>query len=421
MGAHNLDLLGISSIEQLLSVNYPHYAFNKRFDEAHNEPLLVLHTSGTTALPKPITITHDWVGSWARALHKEPLPGTESLDRLHQGNRVLVMMPPFHAGNLMPTLFDAVYNQTTVIFPLPGGILSPDHFHEHFMACVRDARPDIALLPSGLIHEIAKDPEMLDLAAKHLEYIFYTGGDVADCYGDAVAARVKLFNVNGSTELASYPALRPGGAWDRSIWKYILPHPTSGIDFRCHSWDGGDAKYAAIIVRNPDPADMQPVFTVFPDLQEYHSGDLYSPHPSIPGLWKYRGRADDCFVLVTGSNINPLTMEGHVVAHPEVRAVLMLGQRKPRTGLLIELENEIQEEERMMMTDEDERRMIIDKIWPAIEEGNKEYYDLARVSKDRILFTAPDRPMRRTPKGTVQRRPTLDMYQSEIDDMYGSV
>lgn len=412
---HPLGLLQIPSVDELCSVQYPQYAFDKCFETAHKEPLLVLHTSGTTALPKPIIITHDWVASWCRTAQLESPPGTENLDKLHQGNRMLVMMPPFHAGNLMPSLFDAVYNQTTIIFPLPDAVLSPDHFHDHFVGCVQHSRADIALLPSAFIHEIAKNSDLLDLASTHLEYIFYTGGDVAEPYGDKVASRVKLFNVNGATEMASFPALRPAGAWNRSIWKYIMPHPTAGIDFRCHSWDNGDPKYAAVIVRNPDPADLQPVFAVYPHLHEYHSGDLYSPHATIPGLWTYRGRADDCFVLVTGSNVNPLAMEQCVVVHPQVRAALMLGQRRNRPGLLVELEGDED------LKDERERVCMVEQMWPAIEEGNKEYYDLARVSKERVLFTRAGKPMRRAAKGTVQRRPTLDAYAVEIEEMYGSV
>ncbi|KAI0436490.1 hypothetical protein F4803DRAFT_556958 [Xylaria telfairii] len=417
----SIPLLNIPSIPRLLNTKYPHYAFDKRFVTARDEPLLVLHTSGTTSLPKPIIITHDWVSSWVQALHETPPPGTESLDVLHHGNRVLVMMPPFHAGNLMPTLFDAVHNQTVVIFPLPGGILAPDHFRPHFLECVRAARPDIALLPAGFIHAIAQDPEMLAAARDHLEYIFYTGGDVADVYGNIVSEHVKLFNVNGSTEMASYASLRPGGPWDRSIWKYMMPHPNAGIDFRCHSWDGGDPKYEAVIVRNPNPDDIQPIFSVFPDRQEHRSGDLFSPHPTKPGLWRYRGRADDCFVLVTGSNINPLAMEGHVCGNAEVKSAVMLGQRRPRPGLLIELQDEILAEEAILADDPERRAALISSIWPAIERGNKEYYDLAHVQKDRIIFTLPERPMIKTPKGTVMRRQTLELYAKEIDEMYASV
>lgn len=415
-----LRLLSVASTAELIHNEYPYFAYNKQFASASDEPLLVLHTSGTTALPKPIIITHDWVSSWVQALRQEAPPGTESLDALYQGNRVLVMMPPFHAGNLMPTLFDAVHNQSTVIFPLPDGILSPDHFQEHFISCAKGARPDIALVPAGFIHSIAKDPELLDVAAEYLEYMFYTGGDVADTDGDKVAQRVKLFNVNGSTELASYAVLRPSGKWDRSLWKYILPHPNAGIDFRRHSSDDWDVQYAAVIVRNPDLRDIQPVFSVFPDRQEYDSGDLFSPHPRIPGLWKYRGRADDCFVLMSGSNIHPLSMESYVGAHPVVKGTLMLGQRRPRPALLVELEDKILAEGVSVIEDESQRLALIEKIWPAVERGNQEYYEMSQVAKDRIIFTASDRPMQRTPKGTIKRGLTLDIYQVEVNQLYGN-
>lgn len=496
MDRHPVHLLDIPDVDHLLSQQYPHYAFDKYFAEAHAEPLLVLHTSGTTALPKPIVITHDWVASWCRQTQFPAPPGTESLDKLHQGNRMLVMMPPFHAGNLMPSLFDAVYNQTTIIFPHPHAILSPDHFHDHFAGCIQHARADIALLPSGIIHEIAKSPSLLNLAAKNLEYIFYTGGDVAEPYGNTVSARVKLFNCNGATEMASFPALRPSSpmGWNRDDWKYIMPHPTTGIDFRCHSWDRGDPKYLAVLVRNPDPEDIQPVFTVYPHLNEYNSGDLYSPHPEKAGLWCYRGRADDCFVLVTGSNINPLSMEQKVLVNPLVRSVLMLGQRRSRPGLLIELEEDalakigpssssssswssssattppiihrlIEDDgksddssssskgddaalaakhtELLQIAIKDEgyvsgndnhhhqqhshtmtaaqRMHLIERIWPAVEEGNAEYYEQARVPRDLIMFTARDKPMRRAAKGTVQRAPTLESYKAQIQEMYGEV
>ncbi len=454
---HPVNLLHVPEIDELLGQQYPHYAFDKQFAEAHAEPLLVLHTSGTTALPKPIMITHDWVASWCRATQLPAPTGTENLDKLHQGNRMLVMMPPFHAGNLMPSLFDAVYNQTTIIFPHPHAILSPDHFHDHFAGCIQHARADIALLPSAFIHEIAKTPSLLDLAAKHLEYIFYTGGDVANHYGNMVSARVKLFNVNGATEMASFPALRPAGPWNRDTWKYIMPHPATGVDFRCHSWDRGDPKYRAVITRNPDPADIQPVFTVYPQLREYDSGDLYSPHPEREGLWVYRGRADDCFVLVTGSNINPLSMEQKVLVHPCVKSVLMLGQRRKSPGLLVELEEHapatddggggysdsvalidngkangskqwelIGGKEEGICRDgsdmsEEQKATMVERIWPAVQEGNREYYEQARVPKDLILFTSKGKPMRRAAKGTVQRAPTLEAYRGEIEAMYGEV
>ncbi|KAF2468470.1 acetyl-CoA synthetase-like protein [Lindgomyces ingoldianus] len=405
--AHPLRLLRVPSITELLSQKYPHYPYDKYFSKAQDEPLVVLHTSGTTSLPKPIILTHNWVATWIAMCQLEPPAGTESLDRLHQGNRMFVMMPPAHAGNIMPTLFDAVFNQTTIIYPLPDVTLSP----AHIVDCLSHTKADIALIPPWMVHEVGQNQELLDFVGENLESIFYTGGDVAEPFGDAVSSRVKLFNVNGATEMASFPALRPTGNWSSNVWKYIMPHPVAGIDFRCHSWDGGDAKYEAVIVRNADPEFVQPIFTVYPHLDEYHSGDLFSPHPTIPGLWEYRGRGDDCFVLVTGSNICPLMMEQKVIVHPEVKGVLMIGQRRPAPALLVETcsTKELSPEAQAEM---------VDMIWPLIEEGNLSYYEAARVTKDRVLLTYPDKPMKRAGKGTVQRRATVDMYMKEIEELY---
>lgn len=35
----------------------PHFPFNRTFEQAEWEPLVVLHTSGTTGIPKPVVIT----------------------------------------------------------------------------------------------------------------------------------------------------------------------------------------------------------------------------------------------------------------------------------------------------------------------------------------------------------------------------
>lgn len=38
-----------------------HYPYEKTYDEARFEPFCVLHTSGSTGLPKPIVIKHGWL------------------------------------------------------------------------------------------------------------------------------------------------------------------------------------------------------------------------------------------------------------------------------------------------------------------------------------------------------------------------
>lgn len=75
-----IEATGVRSIEcpdvdELLENIYPHYPFNKTFEQARKEPLVVLHTSGTTGFPKPIVWNHDWVASWSDWLATAPPDG----------------------------------------------------------------------------------------------------------------------------------------------------------------------------------------------------------------------------------------------------------------------------------------------------------------------------------------------------------
>jgi acyl-coenzyme A synthetase/AMP-(fatty) acid ligase len=58
-----LRTLEIPSDMELLSERHPHYRYDKTFESARDEPLVVLHTSGTTGLPKPIIWTHDFMAA----------------------------------------------------------------------------------------------------------------------------------------------------------------------------------------------------------------------------------------------------------------------------------------------------------------------------------------------------------------------
>lgn len=99
-----------------LDGKYESFPYEKSFEEAHDEPLVVLHTSGTTGFPKPVIWTHDWAASFALQRYLDPPEGYESFDRLILGTRVFSLFPQFHAGHFMNILF-AYYSGTVVIMP----------------------------------------------------------------------------------------------------------------------------------------------------------------------------------------------------------------------------------------------------------------------------------------------------------------
>lgn len=93
-----LTILEVPGVQDLLHKKYPHYSYDKTFEDAKDDPLVVLHTSGTTGIPKSIIWTHGWAAGMQRWTQIDPPKGFESRDRFYQGNRLFPLLPPFHVS-----------------------------------------------------------------------------------------------------------------------------------------------------------------------------------------------------------------------------------------------------------------------------------------------------------------------------------
>lgn len=88
----------VPAVNELLDKSYKHFPFSKTFNEAKNEPLACLHTSGTTGIPKHVIYTHDFVATYAMMCQLVPPEGFESREKDYQCTRTLMNLPPFHAS-----------------------------------------------------------------------------------------------------------------------------------------------------------------------------------------------------------------------------------------------------------------------------------------------------------------------------------
>lgn len=240
--------------------------------------------------------------------------------------------------------------------------------------------------------------------------LIYCGGDLPQPIGDTVAAKIKLTNLYGASEVGMISTIH--SKTDRNPlkdWRYLHINPQMGAELRQVT----DIEYELVLVRNPEFKAHQFSFTIFPDRQEYHTNDLFVRHPNKPDLWRWSSRADDVIVFLNGEKTNPVSMEQYVaVSNPEVSAVLVAGARRFQASLLVELEPGKQD---LNIT---ERAAMIEKLWPSIEEANAVCPAHARIAKTHILFTKPGKPMLRAGKGTIQRAGTLALYAAELDALY---
>ncbi|KAJ5768772.1 hypothetical protein N7520_003331 [Penicillium odoratum] len=402
-----LHVLEAPSVDKLLSTQYPDFSFSKTWPEAAAETLVVLHTSGSTGIPKPIFWTHDTASKHMEMLVLTPPEGYESQDHWNFGKRMYLVPPPFHAAGVAYLHYIGLSVGISLIAPTSGGLPTA--------AALVEARKktsfETALVVPSIVQELAQSPELLDYVSQNLTHLVYCGGDLPQQVGDAVAAKIKLVNQYGASEVGMIPSVHSKANRDPlKDWRYIEFHPRMGVELQ-HVSDG---EHELVVVRSPECEPHQFSFTIFRDRQQYHTSDLFvrHPDPAKRDLWRWCARADDIIVLLNGEKTNPVSMEQHILASTQnVTAVLVAGTRRFQTSLLVELNNK-------KHLSVNERAAMIEELWPSIQEANAVCPAHARIAKTHIVFTTVDKPMLRAGKGTIQRAGTLAQYHPELDKMY---
>ena len=286
--AHKLHVAEVPNLDELNNKKYPHNPYTKTFDKASHEPLVAFHTSESTGLLKSVVWSHAFVVAYVRMSQLDPPPGFESQNRLFQVNRLFFMLPPFHAANHYTALCNAICNRTIIIYPLAAAISTAQIMMDAF----KYTTADVAMVSPVIVADIGKESAMLDFVAERLETLVYVDEDVSQALGHPITSRMQLMNIYGSSEMGVPSLIRPESAWSREDWKFVNIHPDTGIEFEYNS----EGLHELCVVRNPKFESYQPVFELYPDLEKFASGDLFSRHPSNPRLWRHQGRADDIIV-----------------------------------------------------------------------------------------------------------------------------
>lgn len=372
------------------------YPYTKSFAEARFDPLVVMHTSGTTGLPKPIIETHG-TASPIDAFQDLPSLGQELCwPAMFAGLRLYNSFPLFHCGGILHLLAGpAYYGYTLILGHFPPTAASVNGVHVH-------GNVQNSFLPPAILVDLAKEPEYLENLSR-LHMVSYGGGALPRSIGDLINTKTRLVNCYGSTECGMIPCC----PCDPEDWFYIRFNPI-GYEFR----EVAEGLYEQFIVRDPELDKYQGIFATFPELNEWSTKDLYSKHPTKEDTWLLRGRTDDIIVYSTGEKLNPIDIEGIIQANPAVSAALVHGNGKFQSSLLIELVKP--------PTNELERTELLEAIWQSVQSANKESPSYGCIHRNMITFTSSEKPMLRAGKGTVQRKMTLDLYQAELDALYGS-
>ncbi|PWY83702.1 acetyl-CoA synthetase-like protein [Aspergillus sclerotioniger CBS 115572] len=151
------------------------------------------------------------------------------------------------------------------------------------------------------------------------------------------------------------------------------------------------------------------VMTNRPD-GSYATKDLFVKHPTMEA-YKYYARLDDTIVLVNGEKVNPLDLEGRVRQSSTVAESIAFGAGKAHIGLAV-----IRASGTETLSDEE----IIDSIWPAVEKAHESLPAFGQLSKSMVCVLPADTPYARTDKGTIIRQAFYKTFNSVIEESYAA-
>lgn len=143
--------------------------------------------------------------------------------------------------------------------------------------------------------------------------------------------------------------------------------------------------------------------------KSFHSRDIFTPHKTITGAWKYLGRLDDRVTLMNGEKILPLPIEGSVRRHELVREAVVFGIGRTIPGLLVF---------RSQTAKDLEDNKFIKEIWPTLDAANRIAEGFSQIGMDMIVPMPAGISIPLTDKGSVIRAQAYNVFEKEVEEAY---
>ncbi|CZR57114.1 related to NRPS-like enzyme [Phialocephala subalpina] len=400
----DVQILMIPSWNEMVCPLPKSYVYTKTWEEARDDQIIVLHTSGSTGNPKPIPYTHAFLSFFdaVRTLPAENGKRPHNVSALELGHSDYFYMafPLFHLVGLSFSMRSLLYDGVVVLGPSQA--VQNSKIVNDIMAVM----PCKAIaLPPSLLEDMVKEyREEFEQNSGELLHVFYGGGPLAESTGNYLSRRVRdMCMIYGQTEIAMPPLLVP----EPEDWQYFHFHPThSGIEMEpIHDEED---HFELILNRQSPNVWHQPVFENFPHLEQWRTKDLFKKHPTKPELWLFKGRKDDIIVLSNAEKFNPVSTEIVIQGHPAVKGALVVGTGRFQCALIIEPQAHADNEE------------LLDQIWPIIEEANTQSPGHGQIDRQLVMISRAEKPFQRAGKGTVMRYLTTQNYAEEIDQLYSA-
>ena len=412
---HHLDATELLPWEHYAKAYNEKYPFHKTSESSAWDPIVVLHSSGSTGVPHPVVLRNGYF-----AAHDGPSPvvpgretlGAECFHRMGGDRRIYSPTPAYHLSGFNNMCFFPVFTGCINVLT-PSGIARPD---ASLVKTILDAQ-NVKLLATAPAHIEGISGLRGGIASlSKLDYLCYVGGPLAPAVGDLLKDKVSIIPFYGSTEAGGARLLVP----KPDDFQYLEFHPVVQPRFE-PIVDGASEliwtnlssheRMMAFQWTLPEHVLALPSIKETEDRQkDFRSKDLFLPHPDPQrkNLWKFYGRTDDTLVLGNGGKLNPVSAEMAITGNPNISGALVVGQGKYPAALLVE-PNEAAKDS----------AQFVNEIWPTVVKANDETVDWGRINKEMVAVVEPSSFIR-APKGTVVRRLTAEKFNEVIESLYSS-
>ncbi|KAL4994640.1 hypothetical protein BDV10DRAFT_188841 [Aspergillus recurvatus] len=361
------------------SISHPYHYI----DESDRD-VLILHSSGTTGLPKPIYVSHRHLLSFVNC-HRLGLE-TEA-----QGVNVSTL-PLYHGfGLVAPALAMGVGK--TVCFP-PGSTVPSAGAT---LKLLRISNAASFMTVPSILEDIASMGDESIQALAGLDFVTFGGGILKPSVGERLAVDgVRLLNHYGTTESGPLaPIFVPRDDYN---WRFFRLRDDIHLQLDEISSNGNERRFK---------------LTTFPFGwgQPFEIQDQLVCNPDFPDSdFNAVGRNDDTIVLATGEKVQPQILEAMLCESNLVKSAIAFGEHQFEIGVLVQPAAHIPPRE---------YNQLKEQLWPLVVRANERMDGHARIqSSEAVLIVPSTVTIPRTDKGSIARKDVFKMFEADIVGVY---
>jgi len=360
---------------------------------------IIVHSSGTTGLPKLI-----------RKSHKEMMSRLRAIPAICHDKSFFIGSWLYYMVGMYSMLLSFVKSGGPTCWANEKLPLVPEAYREILL----ETRPQMAYFNPVTLIAASSTAEGLQMLQKCM-MVTTTGEVFPEQMGNRlVKSGVHLANEYGMTELAFglSSATRAPGDPD---WEYLAADPSTAphiqlrplSDGESSTWAGGEQLYELIVLPSHPTQDKS--WATHPD-GSFHTGDVFMKHPTKP-RYKCMGRLCDDVKICPEHDLVGLNALEYEHRAKDGNADLLdeatlFGNQRPEAGFLLFVKRDC------VLSDED----VLQRVWSTVEEHINDVLPV-KIAKH-MLVVVRDAIVPRTPKGSIIRPEIYLKFERLVDRAY---